>query len=155
MEENMNTETLGIDHTGTWTPAQYAIDAGWDFSCIEATAIKGVSKADAEGLTEKQQSDLLEFCQSRVEESKARATDFSEYTAQIYSDASYYGSNCTQDDADRITSSLSAMIRNEFPGINVRIWTETIGGSAATLGPDQEICDEVDQWISKNWTSAL
>ena len=55
-------KTLGIDHTGTWTPAQYAIDAGWDYTCIEATAEKGVSSADAEGLTEEQQAALLDFC---------------------------------------------------------------------------------------------
>jgi hypothetical protein len=60
---------LGIDHTGTWTPAQYAIDAGWDYGCVLATAEKGVALADAEGLTEQQQKELLSFCRYRVEES--------------------------------------------------------------------------------------
>ena len=68
----MNNE-IGIDHTGTWTPAQYAIDAGWDFTCIQATAEKGVSPADAEGLSESQQAALLEFCITRVAEAKCKA----------------------------------------------------------------------------------
>lgn len=59
---------LGFDHTGEWTPRQYAIDAGWDYSCIEATADKGVSEADAEGLDEIQQAALLDYCQSTVAE---------------------------------------------------------------------------------------
>lgn len=65
-----------LDHTGQWTPAQYAIDAGWDYSCIEATAAKGVSSADAEGLSAEQQSDLLAFCRSRVLD--AACHDYSE-----------------------------------------------------------------------------
>ena len=65
--KNMN-DKIGIDSTGTWAPAQYAIDAGWDYSCVEATAAKGVSSADAEGLTDDQQSALLDFCRGRVAE---------------------------------------------------------------------------------------
>ena len=65
--KNMN-DKIGIDSTETWTPAQYAIDAGWDYSCVEATAAKGVSSADAEGLTDDQQSALMDFCQGRVAE---------------------------------------------------------------------------------------
>ena len=65
--KNMN-DKIGIDSTGTWTPSQYAIDAGWDYSCVEDTAAKGVSSADAEGLTDGQQSALLDFCRGRVAE---------------------------------------------------------------------------------------
>jgi len=61
---------IGIDCTGTWTPAQYAIDAGWDFTCLEATAEKGVAEADANFLTEAQQAALLEYCRERVAEAK-------------------------------------------------------------------------------------
>ena len=61
----MNNE-LGIDSNGTWTAEQYAIDAGWDFTCIEATAEKGVSEADAEGLSEAQQAKLLAYCKAQV-----------------------------------------------------------------------------------------
>lgn len=61
----MNTN-LGIDHTGEWTPVQYTIDAGWDYTCIEATAELGVSSADAAGLSLQQQTELLEYCRQRV-----------------------------------------------------------------------------------------
>ena len=63
----MNNE-IGKDSTGTWAPAQYAIDAGWDYTCVEATAAKGISEADAEGLTAEQQMALWDFCRSRVAE---------------------------------------------------------------------------------------
>ena len=63
----MNNE-IGKDSTGTWTPAQYAIDAGWDYTCVEATAARGISEADAEGLTAEQQMALWGFCRSRVAE---------------------------------------------------------------------------------------
>ena len=72
--KNMN-DKIGIDSTGTWNPAQYAIDAGWDYSCIEATATKGVSEADADGLTDAQQSALLDFCRSRVADAAETAYD--------------------------------------------------------------------------------
>lgn len=68
---------IGQDSTGQWTPAQYAIDAGWDYTCIEATAAKGVSEADAEGLTAEQQSALLDFCRGRVaHKAEADATEW-------------------------------------------------------------------------------
>jgi hypothetical protein len=63
--KNMN-DQIGIDSTGTWTPAQYAIDAGWDYTCIEATAKHGVSDVDADGLTDGQQAELLAFCRARM-----------------------------------------------------------------------------------------
>lgn len=65
-EAKMNNSSIGIDSAGTWTASQYAIDAGWDYSCVEATARLGVSEADSEGLTESQQADLLAFCKARV-----------------------------------------------------------------------------------------
>lgn len=58
----MSTTQLGIDHTGVWTARQYTIDAGWDWSCIEATARLGVAEADAEGLSDAQQASLLDYC---------------------------------------------------------------------------------------------
>jgi hypothetical protein len=64
---------IGIDSTGTWTPKQYAIDAGWDYSCVEATTANGVSEADAEGLTDAQQSAILDFCRGRVADAKILA----------------------------------------------------------------------------------
>ena len=70
---------IGQDSTGTWTPTQYAIDAGWDYSCVEATAAKGVSEEDADGLTDAQQSELLDFCRSRVADAAETAYDAVEW----------------------------------------------------------------------------
>lgn len=47
-------------------PHQYAIDMGWDFTQIAATADLGVSSADAEGLTESQQENLRAWCKQQV-----------------------------------------------------------------------------------------
>jgi hypothetical protein len=82
-----------------------------------------------------------------------QALFYKNYTAQIIADPSYYGSECTQADAIQIAAQLTAMIALAFPGIAVREWTT--GGSASTLGPDQSVCDAIDQWISENWTAAL
>jgi hypothetical protein len=68
---------VGQDSTGQWTPAQYAIDAGWDYTCIEATAARGVSEEDADGLTAEQQAALLDFCRGRVaDKAEAAATEW-------------------------------------------------------------------------------
>ena len=81
--------------------------------------------------------------------------NYNNYTAQIIADPSYYGSECTQADASQIAAQLTGMIEPKFPGITVREWTDTIGGSASTLGPDQSVCVAIDKWISENWTAAL
>jgi hypothetical protein len=59
-------QTLGIDSTGTWTPHQYAIDAGWSYEAIEATADSGVSDEDEECMTDEQSAALLAYCQETV-----------------------------------------------------------------------------------------
>ena len=80
---------------------------------------------------------------------------YENYTAKIIADPSYYGSECTNAEANQIASKLAAMIERNFPGIAFNNFDETIGGSASTVGPDQSVCDEIDQWISDNWTAAL
>lgn len=75
--------------------------------------------------------------------------NYSEYSTAISNEPSYYGTDCTQADADRIAASLTKMIESEFPGINV-----TTSGSKTT-GPDSEVIDEINDWISNNWTAAL
>ena len=81
--------------------------------------------------------------------------DYSDYTAQLNSDPSYYGSDCSTIDARNITARLTQMIETQFPRIVIREWSEVIGGSASTLGPDQTVCAEIDEWIADNWTAAL
>jgi len=75
--------------------------------------------------------------------------NYSHYTVCISNEPSYYGSDCTQSDADRIAASLTALITSEFPGIDV-----ATSGPALT-GPDSETVDEIREWISANWTAAL
>lgn len=84
----------------------------------------------------------------------AATTDFAGYTAQVQDDPTYYGSECTEQDGREIAERLSRMICREFPGIEVRTWRDG-DGSASTTGPDSETCQEIDRWISENWTAAL
>jgi hypothetical protein len=76
---------------------------------------------------------------------------FSEYTVKVTSEPSYYGSDCTQQDATRIAASLAQMIRNQFPGIVV----EEMVLSGKTTGPDEVVIDDINRWIQDNWTAAL
>jgi len=80
--------------------------------------------------------------------------NYSEYAVKLISDPVYYGSECTQDDAEKIVEKLSRMIQREFPGVDVSTWQEG-AESSATTGPDSEVVDEINQWISDNWTAAL
>jgi hypothetical protein len=75
--------------------------------------------------------------------------NYSQYNVSISNDPSYYGSTCTQDDADRISPDLAKMIEGEFPGINV-----SVSGSKTT-GPDSDVIEEINAWISENWSAAL
>jgi hypothetical protein len=61
----MNAKRLGVDCIGKWSPQQYALDAGWNFSCVMDTAEKGVRGEDAARLTPEQQTMLVLFCQDR------------------------------------------------------------------------------------------
>lgn len=56
----------GIDSAGTWTPHQFALDMGWDATCVEATARLGVSETDASGLTVAQQETLVAWCKAQA-----------------------------------------------------------------------------------------
>jgi len=80
--------------------------------------------------------------------------DYSEYKSVVFDEPSYYGSECTQDDADDIAVKLCEMIECQFPGIETDISTDG-DSSAATTGPNDDVCDEINEWISSNWTAAL
>ena len=79
------------------------------------------------------------------------AANYSEYSVKISSDPSYYGSDCTQQDADRIASSLADLIRSEFPGIDI-VENDL---NSKTTGPDETVIEKINTWIANNWTSAL
>lgn len=78
---------------------------------------------------------------------------YQNYTVSVSTDPTYYGSECTHDDAVRIASSIASLIRGEFPGIDVRTGSD-IGGRGVT-GPDDAIVRQIEECISENWTTAL
>lgn len=80
--------------------------------------------------------------------------NYNEYTHKISKDQTYYGSGCSQSDADRIFESLGNMIRNQFPGIQIDEYRDG-DGSCITTGPDEDVVSEIELWVSENWTAAL
>ena len=80
--------------------------------------------------------------------------DYSEYLVRVSDEPSYYGSECSQDDADAISEKLCEMIERQFPGIQTDLWSDG-DGSSKTTGPDDNICEEINEWMSNNWTAAL
>jgi len=79
---------------------------------------------------------------------------YSEYTVSITREPEYYGSECSDADADRIADDLEAMIESEFPGIACVTYRDG-QGSAGVIGPDDDVCEEIREWIQDNWTKAI
>lgn len=77
------------------------------------------------------------------------SANYSEYSVCVSNDPSYYGSTCTQADADRIASDLGRMIAAEFPGIQIT------SSGRPVAGPDADVVEEIRQWVETNWTAAL
>ena len=94
-------------------------------------------------------ADILD-CRVDIEEE----IDYSDYTVKVSNEPSYYGSECSQEDADEISDKLCEMIERQFPGIQTDLWSDG-DGSSKTTGPDDDVCDEINEWISNNWTAAL
>lgn len=82
------------------------------------------------------------------------STNFSNYTVRIRKDPEFYGSTCTQEDADRITQNLSRLLRERFPGINIETGWEGRTSSSVTC-PETDVAEQISDWIANNWTSAL
>jgi len=80
--------------------------------------------------------------------------DYSQYEVRVSNDPSYYGSECTPDDGDRIASSICELIESQFPGIQTELWMEC-HCSSATTGPNEDTVNDIDEWIELNWTAAL
>ena len=80
--------------------------------------------------------------------------DYSEYSIMVIDEPSYYGSECSQEDADAISEKLCEMIESHFPGIQTDVWSDG-DKSCATTGPNDDVCEEINDWISNNWTAAL
>ena len=80
--------------------------------------------------------------------------DYSEYTVFVSEDASYYGSECTQEQAETIAMAICAQVEREFPNLVTELWSEG-DGSCSTTGPNDDTCDEITRWMEANWTSVL
>jgi hypothetical protein len=80
--------------------------------------------------------------------------NYSEYTVKISSEPSYYGNECTQQDAARIAECIGNLIRAEFPGIQTEKYLDG-QSSSKTNGPDESVVEEINLWIENNWTAAL
>ena len=113
---------------------------------VEVTLIETGSPDD---YTETAFADILD-CRVDLEEE----IDYSDYTVTVSDEPSYYGSECSQEDADEISDKLCEMIERQFPGIQTDLWSDG-DGSSKTTGPDDDVCDEINDWISNNWTAAL
>jgi hypothetical protein len=108
-----------------------------------------IEAGSPEDYTESAFADILD-CRVDLEEE----IDYSEYTVKVSDEPSYYGSECSQDDADAISEKLCEMIERQFPGIQTDLWSDG-DGSSKTTGPDDDICEEINEWMSNNWTAAL
>ena len=80
-------------------------------------------------------------------------TDYSDYTVRVTSEPSYYGSTCTDADAESIAQRIADMIREEFAGIVCTV-SRNVEGPGIT-GPDEAIRDEILLWVDAHWTAAL
>jgi hypothetical protein len=80
--------------------------------------------------------------------------DYSEYTIYISDEASYYGSECTDEQAQDIAMRISSLAKRQFPNLVTEIWSEG-DGSCSTTGPNDDTCDELTQWMQENSTAVL
>jgi protein gp37 len=81
-------------------------------------------------------------------------TAYQDYTVSVPVEESSYGSGCTREQAIGIAARLETMLAREFSGIQIRTWRDGTG-SGRTTGPDQDVIDEINDWVSRNWTAAL
>jgi hypothetical protein len=128
------------------TCSRVQVNSNGKGNSMDVTLIEAGSPDD---YTENAFADILD-CRVDIEEE----IDYSEYTVFVSDEPSYYGSECTQDDADEISEKLCEMIERQFPGIETDLWSDG-NGSSKTTGPDDNVCDEINEWISSNWTAAL
>lgn len=81
------------------------------------------------------------------------------YTVQVGTHPEYYG-QVSDERAREITEKLAALIRRQFPGIEVDIvdgyqtrnhpWYDDIPSQEAEM-----LCSEIETWIEEHWTAAL
>ena len=78
-------------------------------------------------------------------------------TVQLPTEPSYWGSDVTDSDVERINCNLESMIAREFADSPYNISferTATPSGSGVD-GDCEAACDDVRLFIQENWTAAL
>jgi hypothetical protein len=75
--------------------------------------------------------------------------NYSDYTAILSTDLSTFGGEVTEDEHEEITSILEGMIEDRFPDINF-----SFSFRSNVVGPDDDICVEIENWIDANWLRA-
>jgi hypothetical protein len=78
-------------------------------------------------------------------------------TVQLPTEISYWGSDCREQDIDRILSNLETMIEREFSDSPYNInFQRTANPSGSGVDGDCEAaCDDVRLFIEENWMNAL
>ena len=81
--------------------------------------------------------------------------NFTDYTVTLSDDPAYYDlarhELWAEERTQEIVSDVTSLIERHFPGINVVADANKVHDS----GPDDEILEEIQQWVGDNWTSAL
>jgi len=111
----------------------------------DAAAIKFGPSWHVDGTTDDGESFTLSIAVER---------DYSEYTVRVSTEASYYGSSCTDEDAEDIAIRICNQTEREFPNLVTELWSEG-DGSCSTTGPNEDTCQEIDAWMQDNWIAAL
>jgi hypothetical protein len=70
---------------------------------------------------------------------------YSDYSVTVATDASYYGPECRQEEAESLAGFLAELIAEEFAGIRVSV--SEMGGPVR--GPQGDVCEEIRLWIEE------
>lgn len=78
-------------------------------------------------------------------------------TVQLPTEVSYWGSEATESDVDRILSNLETMISSQFDDSPYNISFERTANPTGSgiHGDCEAACFEIRLWIGENWTNAL
>jgi hypothetical protein len=81
--------------------------------------------------------------------------NFTGYTVTISDDPAYYDLGrhelWAEERTQEIVSDVTSLIERQFPGCRVVADANKVHDS----GPDDEVLEQIQQWVGDNWTSAL
>lgn len=82
--------------------------------------------------------------------------DYSNYSIRVSLDPEFWGSGCNPDTVEETVATFCAALRKQFPGLEARSMNRGENyrhGGTFIEGPDEAVCEEIDRWFDKNWTS--